>query len=87
MGVGVGDVVDVVVNSGFVFGPRTQASGGVQVLGKMLLPSALQELLAACTMEKRRLFKPFCKDAVPWGVFAASAATGEQAEGLETAPY
>lgn len=80
-GVGNAETVDV-VNLGVAPVPRTQARGGVQgLLAEMLLPSALQELLAACTMESRRLFKPFCKDAVPCGVFEASAATGEQAVG------
>ena len=78
------DVPDAVVKRGFVPVPRTQASGGVHVLGAMLVPSALQETLAACTMERRRLFRPFCKDAVPWGLLAASAATDEQAGAAES---
>src|SRR5579864_2883666 len=66
--------------------PRTQASAGVQVLGEMLVPSALQELLAAFTMLRRRSFNPFCKDAVPWGLLAASAATDEQVAAAESEP-
>ena len=83
-GVGVGageDELTVVLNCWL----RTQASGGVQgTLGETGLPSALQALLAACTMARRRLFSPVCKEAVPWGVLLARGATGEQA--LEAAP-
>jgi hypothetical protein len=64
-GVGVGVGVGV-VNLGLVPVPRTQASGGVQgLLVETGLPSALQELLAAVTIARRRLFKPPCKEAVP----------------------
>ena len=66
IGVGVGVGADVVVNLGVALVPRTQASGGVQgLLAEMLEPSALQELLAASTIARRRLFKPLCKEAVP----------------------
>jgi hypothetical protein len=81
MGVGAGvgageDELIVVLNCWL----RTQASGGVQgTLGETGLPSALQALLAACTMARRRLFSPVCKEAVPWGVLLARGATGEQA--------
>jgi hypothetical protein len=65
VGVGVGETVDV-VNLGLVPVPRTQASGSVQgLLAETGLPSALQELLAAVTIARRRLFKPPCKEAVP----------------------
>ena len=69
VGVGEGDCVPepgVVVNVGSAPVPRTQASGGVQgLLGEMLEPSALQELLAAFTMAMRRPFNPLCKEVVP----------------------
>ena len=65
VGVGVGETVDV-VNLGLVPVPRTQASGSVQgLLAETELPSALQELLAAFTIARRRSFNPLCKEAVP----------------------
>jgi hypothetical protein len=65
VGVGVGETVDV-VNLGLVPVPRTQARGDVQgLLAEILVPSALQELLAAFTIARRRSFNPFCKEAVP----------------------
>lgn len=78
-GICVVETVDV-VNLGLAPVPRTHAKGGVQgLLAEMLLPSALQELLAACTSARRRLFKPVCREAVPWEVFEARGDTGEHA--------
>ena len=65
IGVRVGEGLDV-VNFGSVPVPRTQASGAVHgLLAEMLLPSALQELVAACTMARRRAFSPVSKEVVP----------------------
>ena len=92
VGVGVGEVVVVEVDElmmkrGSVPVPRTQANGGVQVvLVEMLFPAASHEAFAAVTIERRRSFKPVCKDAVPWGVFAASADTAEHAGTAERKP-
>jgi hypothetical protein len=90
IGVGVGDglaeALNVVVNFGFVPVPRTHASAGVQMLvGEMLLPSALQELLAAWTMARRRSFKLVCREVVPCVLFVARADTAEQ-EAVERFP-
>ena len=72
VGVGVGEgevvvvvVVELVTKRGLVPVPLTQARAGVQLLGEMLLPSALQEVFAASTMSRRRSFNPVCTDTVP----------------------